>query len=149
MLSPVAKTKVGNKSKISPPVTQTKKIQKKPTKTAVAITEKKPIEEQSNPRENTQIQENAIAEVVKEVSFSEMLLYAQAIDNGFQLVDPTPKIILKIYNTLQPNYYDATIDKKFGAVFVKNNQWVFEYFTEGKLITEPLNIKFCNEVVAF
>lgn len=117
---------------------------KKPLQPAVAKVGEKSTDNQSKVEEKTVVSEIAVVELKKEIPFSEMLLYAQAIEKGFQLVDTTPKVILKIYNTLQPGYYNANIDNKFGAVFIKNNQWVFEYFMEGKLVTESLNIKFCN-----
>jgi hypothetical protein len=80
----------------------------------------------------------------KNQSLAGIVLYAQAVDNGFQLVDSTPKIVLNIISTSQPGYYNANVDKKYGVVFMKNSQWVFEYFVEGKLISEQLIIKFCN-----
>lgn len=138
------KSKVVAKSKVNKAVVQTKNIPIKRAQNTLAKVEDKTINEKDKIKENTAVPENAVPEVVKEIPFSEMVLYAQAIEKGFQLVDTTPKVILKIYNTLQPGYYDANIDRKFGAVFIKNNQWVFEYFMEGKLITEPLTIKFCN-----
>lgn len=78
------------------------------------------------------------------VASNNVLLYAQAIENGFQLIDTTPKVILKIFKTVQPDYYNANVGKKIGVVYKKNGAWIFEYFIDGQLITEPLNIKFCN-----
>lgn len=83
-----------------------------------------------------------VAEVTKKEK--QILLYAQAIEDGYQLIDTTPKIVMKITKTLQPDYYTANVDKKFGVVFMKNGIWVFEYYLGGNLITDQLNIKFCN-----
>ena len=33
-------------------------------------------------------------------------------------------------------------DKSGGTVLVKEGQWVFEYYDNGKLVSEPINLKF-------
>lgn len=76
-------------------------------------------------------------EVVNENS-----LFAQPILNGFQLIDTTPKVVLKIFHTSQPDYYTATSDTKNGMVFKKNNEWFFDYYLNDKLVSEKLSIKF-------
>lgn len=83
-------------------------------------------------------------EEIKEKKIGEMLLYAQAIEDGYQLVDTTPKIILKLTKTIQPNYFNANVDDKYGVVFMKKNEWVFEYYTNGNLVSEKLNLRFPN-----
>ncbi|RDI12258.1 hypothetical protein [Flavobacterium sp. AG291] len=69
-------------------------------------------------------------------------LFAQPIANGYQLVDSTPKVILKIYKTSQQDSYTAVSETKNGVVFKKGNDWVFEYYQNDKLVSEKLNIKF-------
>lgn len=82
-------------------------------------------------------------EVVKqEVKVNDNQLFAQAISNGYQLVDTTPKVVLKIFKTSQADYYTAVSDAKNGVVFKKNNEWFFEYYENDKLISEKLAIKF-------
>ncbi|RZK10243.1 MAG: hypothetical protein EOO46_11375 [Flavobacterium sp.] len=94
------------------------------------VTETKPTETQS-------------LEVVKqEVKINPNQLFAQAISNGFQLVDTTPKVVLKMFKTSQTDYYTAVSDTKNGVVFKKNNEWFFEYYENDKLISEKLDIKF-------
>jgi len=70
------------------------------------------------------------------------VLFAQPIANGYQLVDGTPKIVLKIYKTSQQDSYTAVSDSKNGVVFKRGNDWIFEYYQNDKLISEKLNIKF-------
>ncbi|MNK01015.1 hypothetical protein D3C87_188080 [compost metagenome] len=70
------------------------------------------------------------------------VLFAQPIVNGYQLVDGTPKIVLKIYKTSQQDSYTAVSDSKNGVVFKRGNDWIFEYYQNDKLISEKLNIKF-------
>jgi len=53
-------------------------------------------------------------------------LFAQPIANGYQLVDSTPKVVLKIYKTSQQDSYTAVSEAKNGVVFKKGNDWVFE-----------------------
>lgn len=68
--------------------------------------------------------------------------FAQPITNGYQLVDTTPKVVLKIYKTSQPDSYTAIGDGKNGVVFKKGNEWFFEYYKDDTLISEKLDIKF-------
>lgn len=69
-------------------------------------------------------------------------LFAQPIANGYQLVDNTPKVILKIYKTSQQDSYTAVSEAKNGVVFKRGNDWIFEYYQNDKLVSEKLNIKF-------
>jgi hypothetical protein len=73
---------------------------------------------------------------------SDNLLFAQPTANGFQLVDNTPKIVLKLVKTSQPDYFMASADDKQGVVYLKNKEWFFDYYKDEKLISEKLNIKF-------
>ncbi|MGK4567155.1 hypothetical protein [Flavobacterium sp. 3HN19-14] len=70
------------------------------------------------------------------------LLFAQPTANGFQLVDNTPKVVLRLTKTSQADYYMATGDNKQGVVYKKNSEWIFDYYKDDKLISEKLNIKF-------
>jgi hypothetical protein len=82
------------------------------------------------------------ANVKKMDVIADDVLFATPIENGFQLKDASSKIVLVLIKTIQPDYFNANIDKKYGLVFKKNNQWVFEYYLDGKLIAEALNITF-------
>lgn len=89
---------------------------------------------------STQTQSVEVAK--QEVKVNSNQLFAQAISNGFQLVDTTPKVVLKIFKTSQTDYFTAVSDTKNGVVFKKNNEWFFEYYENDKLISEKLDIKF-------
>ena len=82
-----------------------------------------------------------VAESVKPIE-SYNQLFAQPIANGYQLVDTTPKVVLKMFKTSQPDSYTAVSDTKNGVVFKKGNDWFFEYYVNDKLVSEKLNIKF-------
>ncbi len=69
-------------------------------------------------------------------------LYAQEIPKGFQLVDNTPKIRLKLLKTSIPDVYIVKHAKDNGVVYKKDGKWYFEYYFGDTLKTEELNIKF-------
>ncbi|RZJ63386.1 MAG: hypothetical protein EOO45_21480 [Flavobacterium sp.] len=70
------------------------------------------------------------------------VLTAQAISNGYQLMDASSKVMLKMYRTSQPDSYTAQSDTKNGVVFKKGNDWIFEYYQNEKMVSEKLNIRF-------
>ena len=69
-------------------------------------------------------------------------LYAQAIANGYQLIDTTPKIVLTLLKTSEENYYIASNGTVNGIVLKENENWFFEYYKDGKLISDKLLVKF-------
>lgn len=83
-------------------------------------------------------------QIISKESFEDetALLYAQPIANGFQLVDATPKVIMKILKTSNPEIYTATKGNVTGVLISKDNQWFFEYYQDEKPISEKINIKF-------
>ncbi|MCJ7467469.1 MAG: hypothetical protein MUO53_12345 [Maribacter sp.] len=70
------------------------------------------------------------------------VLYAQEVPNGYQLVDSTPKIRLKLFKTSKPDQYLAKSDEIEGIVYAKEGKWFFEYYVGDQLRVEELNIKF-------
>lgn len=70
------------------------------------------------------------------------LLFAQPSANGFQLVDSTPKVVMRLFKSSVTNFYMAQKENLQGVVFNKNNQWYFEYYQEDKLVSEKVEIKF-------
>lgn len=103
---------------------------------------------------NVDITENKTREEVKsgavaqapvsspQIKESENSLYAQGITNGYQLVDKTPKVVLKIYKTSQPDYFTAQGEGINGALLKKNGEWFLEYYKNDQLVSEKLLIKF-------
>lgn len=77
-----------------------------------------------------------------EVKNDSNILYAQEIPNGFQLVDNTPKIRLKLLRTSIPDVYVVKHAKNNGVVYKKDGKWFLEYYFGDTLKTEVLNIKF-------
>lgn len=77
---------------------------------------------------------------IKRVSNSS--LFAQPIENGFQIIDTTPKVILKIYTTSNPSCFIAFKDTIQGVLVNKESQWFFEYYFNSKVVSEKMEIKF-------
>lgn len=69
-------------------------------------------------------------------------LYAQPIQNGFQLVNSEPKVIMKLYKTSIKDFYTAVKGDLQGVFVSKNGQWYFEYYQNDKLISEMVAVKF-------
>lgn len=101
--------------------------------------EKTSIEEQSNTTETPIPTNNETAASDKALSG---VLYAQELPNGYQLVDSTPKIQLKMYKSSMPNVYVAKAEGKDGVVYTSDGKWFFEYYNGGTMAVEELNIKF-------
>lgn len=99
------------------------------------------VQAQATEQQST-AQEKTIEVVKQDVIVNPNQLFAQAISNGFQLVDTTPKVVLKMFKTSQADYYTAVSDDRNGVVFKKNNEWFFEYYENDKLVSEKLDIKF-------
>jgi hypothetical protein len=68
--------------------------------------------------------------------------FAQPTANGYQVVDNEPKVIMRLYNTSQKNVFMADKNGVNGTVLLKEGQWVFEYYNNGNLVSEPINLKF-------
>lgn len=73
---------------------------------------------------------------------AEGLYLAQPIENGYQLVDNDSKVIMKLMNTSQKNVFMGIKGDVNGTVILKNGHWFFEYYKNGSLVSEPLNLKF-------
>lgn len=81
--------------------------------------------------QNEQIIQNKIDEPInssKNPPTTEQL-YAQPLSKGiYQLVDKSPKIILKIYKTSIENVYIAQSEHHQGIFYKKDNSYIFEYY---------------------
>ena len=70
------------------------------------------------------------------------MLYTQPIANGYQLVDSTPKVVLKLEKTSIENVFLVDFKGKNGVVFKKDGKWFLEYSENGDKQIQELNIKF-------
>jgi hypothetical protein len=69
-------------------------------------------------------------------------LHAQATANGYQLIDTSSNIVLTLLKTSAENFFIASTAAANGIVLKKNEDWFFEYYKDGKLISEKLFVKF-------
>jgi biotin carboxyl carrier protein len=71
-------------------------------------------------------------------------LYAQAISNGYQLIDTSPKKVMTLLKTSLPDCFlaDPGAGAPNGIVFKKDGEWFFEYYKDGTLFSQKLTIKF-------
>lgn len=70
------------------------------------------------------------------------LLYAQPTATGFQLIDSSPKVVMKLLKTSQQNSFIAIKGDIQGSLIFKENQWYFEYYKNDVLVSEKINVKF-------
>lgn len=70
------------------------------------------------------------------------LLYAQPTETGYQLIDKTPKVVMKLMKTSRADSFIAIRDGLQGTLNAKDNQWFFEYYQNDKLISEKISVKF-------
>jgi len=71
-----------------------------------------------------------------------LVLYAQELPNGYQLVDSSPKIVMTLFRTSMKDIYAAKKDDTSGLVFKRGDKWFFDYTQDEKLIQQELHIKF-------
>lgn len=94
---------------------------------------------------STSVAAAAVAVNVPNTSVAEpdgTVLFAQPIKNGFQLVDTTPKVVMKAYKTTNPSIYIASKENIQGVMVLKENQWFFEYYEKDILMSEKITVKF-------
>lgn len=70
------------------------------------------------------------------------LLYAQPTENGYQLIDKTPKVVMKLLKTSRADSFIAIKENVQGTLNAKDNQWFFEYYQNDKLVSEKISVKF-------
>ncbi|WP_299387117.1 hypothetical protein [uncultured Lacinutrix sp.] len=68
------------------------------------------------------------------------VLYAQKIENGFQLVDSTPKVVYNIKETGMSNVY--LVEGENAILYKLDANWILEYYKNEILQTKIVNIKF-------
>ncbi|MDO5978026.1 hypothetical protein [Flavivirga spongiicola] len=68
------------------------------------------------------------------------VLYAQEIENGFQLVDSSPKVVYRIKQTKLDHVF--LVENKSAIIYKKGDDWILEYYANGILKQDILNIKF-------
>lgn len=90
--------------------------------------------------ENSNIKDSNLNDDNKKTN--DLFLFAQPIENGFQLIDSTPKVIMKIYKTSSSICFIANKNNIQGVLISKDNQWFFEYLNNSNLVSEKVEVKF-------
>lgn len=80
------------------------------------------------------------SEVKKSKTLTEVVLYAQATNNGFQLVDTTPKVVFIVLKTKRLNLF--ILEGKDGIFYKNNSNWIAEYYQNNVLIKEEYQVRF-------
>jgi len=92
------------------------------------------------PKETVVLEEKF--ETTKPAETTDVFFFAQPTANGFQVVNSEPRVIMRLLKTSQKEVYIAQKDTIQGVVILKNNQWFFEYYDNGKLVSELIKLKF-------
>ncbi|WP_142783915.1 hypothetical protein [Changchengzhania lutea] len=93
--------------------------------------------------ESKKTQVKTVTNTPKSKEIKEVLsnvLYAQVIEHGFQLVDSSPKVVYLIQETSLDNVF--LVENKNAIIYRKGDGWIFEFYSNGNLQREELNIKF-------
>ncbi|MCG9793990.1 hypothetical protein [Flavobacterium algicola] len=70
------------------------------------------------------------------------VLYAQPNETGYQLIDQSPKVVMKLMKTGNPNSFIAIKGDIQGILSLKDNKWFFDSYKDGVLISELILVKF-------
>ena len=70
----------------------------------------------------------------------ESTLYAQPKENGFQLINLKPQVVFVILNTSVKGVF--VIKDKNGLLYKKGENWIAEFYENGKLIEKKYQVKF-------
>ena len=92
---------------------------------------------------STPIKQNNGIEIGENNLVSSNSLVAETIENGFLLIDSkNSTIVLKLFKTSNEFVFIATSKTINGVVIKKGKESFFEYYKDGKLVSEALNLKF-------
>lgn len=78
--------------------------------------------------------------IATETREDEVLYYAQPIENGFQLVDTTPKKVMVLLKTAKPHLF--IVKGKDAIVYAANGIWIYSETDDKGYDSYPINIKF-------
>jgi len=130
-------------------VPSTNNAEEEPTSTTEIEKLKEEIKTLKEEKETEVLEEKIVPEAVpvavkKKDVVAEVVptgvLYAQAITNGFQLVDSSPKVLYRIQKTQIDDVF--LVENKSAIIYKKGANWVLEQYENGVLKSENLNIKF-------
>ena len=112
--------------------TEVKPVKEDVVKAAVAVE----VTEMAGPEPQMVVDDTKV-ELIEEAKGT---LYAQPIDNGYQLVDTTPKVVMILLKTAQSNVF--IVKDKDAIVYKEEGKWFISKNNGDKVSIEALNIKF-------
>lgn len=116
-------------------------VQPKPVVTEVITEKVEAVKEEVAPVKETIIVTEVKTTPTKPVTqVNKNLLYAQPIENGFQLVDSTPKVVMILLKTGIADVY--LVKGKDAIVYKENGKWVLSNVTMTGNELSKLNVKF-------
>ena len=91
---------------------------------------------------------NAIQKVANEkpgiVLFPDTKLMAISANHGYDLVhvndSEAGKKVMQLFITSQKNCFIAEMNDRHGVMIDKDGQWIFEYYSDGKLVSQQMEI---------
>jgi hypothetical protein len=69
-------------------------------------------------------------------------LFAIPTANGYKIVNDEPKKIMTLYSTSIKDVFIAEKENFTGLFMKKENTWYFEYYLNGQLISEKVEVAF-------
>ncbi|MEX0361636.1 MAG: hypothetical protein AB3N10_11700 [Allomuricauda sp.] len=118
-----------------------KSVEEKPVQQTPRVMEQVATQEEQSFKSMEPVASN-MKKVEKAEAPAKDLLYAQPTENGYQLVDSTPKVVLKLIKTSVDNIFLVDDDTRSGMVFKKGDKWLLEYSDSSGKKQEELHIKF-------
>ena len=127
-----------------PAVNEEEKVVEVPVIPEPPETPENEINSEESPTAVIQDKEDVVEQIDPEtiVSKDNSLWYAQEITNGFQLVDSSPQVRMRIYQTQKKGVFLAKGEQFEGIVYEDQGSWYFDYYKDGELVHQLLNIKF-------
>jgi len=125
-------SKVVEDKAMTPIEAEVEPLKEEVAKAAVAVD----VTETAKPEPKMTVEEPKI-ELVEEATVT---LYAQPLDNGYQLVDTTPKVVMILLKTAQTNVF--IVKDQDAIVYKEEGKWFLSKNNGDKVSIEALNIKF-------
>ena len=110
-----------------------------PLKKNVVVDDKINVNKQSNMPVKSSTSLSKISNK-KSATVKTNVLYAQANDLGYQLVDTSPKIVFTLLNTSSKDVF--ILKDKNGILYKVQDNWIAEYYIGDKKIQKQYSIKF-------
>nr|WP_321247924.1 hypothetical protein [uncultured Psychroserpens sp.] len=114
---------------------------------ALKVKEKQAALELEEEKQQVAKQQDKVVEAAQELfgvevveSVEDDILYAQPIENGFQIVDTQPKKVMILLNTGTPDVF--IVKGKDAIVYKKNGSWIYALNSGNDLKLSDINLKF-------